>query len=68
MRVRLNGEPVEVPEKTTLGRLLADAGRDPTREPIAVALNLGVVPRAEVERRELRDGDRVDVVSAVGGG
>ena len=35
---------------------------------IAVALNGEVVPRAEWSRKELRDGDAVEIVRAVQGG
>jgi sulfur carrier protein len=37
-------------------------------EAVAVALNLNVVPRSQLAERVLVDGDRVEVVRAVGGG
>lgn len=36
--------------------------------PFAVELNRAVVPRAEFARREIRPGDRIEVVEFVGGG
>jgi sulfur carrier protein len=66
--LRLNGDPVEVPDDLTIEGLLRHLGRDPSVESIAVAHNLDVIPRPEHGRRTLREGDRVDIVTAVGGG
>ncbi|MCP4869553.1 MAG: sulfur carrier protein ThiS [Proteobacteria bacterium] len=68
MTLRLNGEAVEVPDGVTVSELLAHLGRDPSVESIAVAHNLNVVPREEHPTRNLAEGDRVDIVTAVGGG
>ena len=68
MRIILNGEPHEVPEGLTVVQLVRQLGRDPDKDPVAVAVNLSVVPRAQHGLRELSDGDRVDLVGAVGGG
>ena len=68
IRVRLNGEPRELPAGATIAHLLQQLGRGPDDAPVAVAVNMSVVPRSEHADRELRDGDRVDVVGAVGGG
>ena len=40
----------------------------PTRPMVATEVNLEIVVRAERAGRVLRDGDRVEVVSFVGGG
>jgi thiamine biosynthesis protein ThiS len=68
MQVTLNGELHDLPAGSTIDRLLRELGRDPQQDPVAVAVNLSVVPRDEHGQRELRDGDRVDIVGAVGGG
>lgn len=68
MILRLNGDDREVPDDLTIDELLRHLGRDPSAESIAVALNLDVVPRPEHATRRLGDGDRVDIVTAVGGG
>lgn len=68
MTLRLNGEAVEVPDGLTVQQLLEHLGRDPAAESIAVAHNLAVVPRPEHPSRQLANGDRVDIVTAVGGG
>ena len=68
MHVVLNGERREVPDGLTIIGLLEQLGRDPDKDPVAVAVNLSVVPRAEHGQRALRHDDRVDIVGAVGGG
>ena len=66
MRVLLNGEAREVPDGTTVLALLEGAGVD--RRRCAVEVNLDVVPRARHADRVLDAGDRVEVVTMVGGG
>jgi sulfur carrier protein len=66
MQVMLNGHPHELPEGATLEDLLARAGLLGQR--IAVELNLAVVPRSAYAERRLAQGDRVEVVHALGGG
>ena len=66
MHLRLNGRDAEAPEGSTLAALLGTLGLAPGR--IAVERNGRVVPRAEHERTEVREGDRIEVVTLVGGG
>lgn len=66
MTVRLNGEPHQVAPGLTLDRLVAtltSAGSG-----VAAALNETVVPRGQWPATSLRDGDRVEVLTAVQGG
>lgn len=66
MRIQLNGEAVDLPEGQSVADLLARlelAGRR-----VAVELNLDIVPRSQHADTLLRDGDRVEVVHAIGGG
>jgi sulfur carrier protein len=63
LRVRLNGEPRQVPEGTTLLDLLGE----PTPG-VAAAVNGEVVPKERWQSYALRDGDRVEFVRAVQGG
>jgi sulfur carrier protein len=66
MRIQLNGEALELPEGQSVADLLARldlAGRR-----VAVELNLDIVPRSQHAATLLRDGDRVEVVQAIGGG
>ena len=66
MTVLLNGEPTELPHDATITDLLAHYGRSDSG--VAVAVNYEVVPRQQFDAHTLAEGDRVDVVTAVGGG
>ncbi|MDV7211719.1 sulfur carrier protein ThiS [Azotobacter beijerinckii] len=66
MRIHLNGEPYELADGQTVADLLARldlAGRR-----VAVELNLDIVPRSLHAATALREGDRIEVVHAIGGG
>jgi len=66
VKVRLNGETAEVAAGTTVGQLADRAARDRSR--VAVERNRVIVPRAEYDRTEVRDGDVLEIVTLVGGG
>jgi len=66
VRVTLNGRDREVPEGTTVLALLEGAGVD--RRRCAVEVNLSIVPKGRHAERVLAPGDRVEVVTMVGGG
>ena len=66
MQITLNGEPHELPEGTTVAGLLESLHRTSGR--VAVEINTDVVPRAEHAARVIAAGDRVEVVTFVGGG
>ncbi len=66
MRIQLNGEGREVPAATTLAELLQTEGLGGRR--VAVEINLEIVPRSQHAGRTLSEGDRVEVVQAIGGG
>lgn len=66
MRLTVNGEDRQVEPSTTVKQLLAALGLQDTL--VAVERNQEVVPRAQHESTELREGDRVEVVQFVGGG
>ncbi|MED5370834.1 MAG: sulfur carrier protein ThiS [Myxococcota bacterium] len=66
MQIHVNGEPRELADGTRLGQLLT--ALEVPLEAVAVALNLQVVPRSQLAEHPLSDGDRVEVVRAVGGG
>lgn len=61
-RIRLNGEPADLPDGHTLADLV------PAGEGHAVAVNGVVVPRSRHREVAPADGDVVDVVVAVAGG
>lgn len=66
MKILLNGEPRELGPARTVHDLLALAGYAGRR--VAVEVNRTIVPRSEHAARELADGDRVEIVHAIGGG
>jgi len=66
MQVHLNGRPHELPPASTVLDLLRGLGREGV--PCAVEVNLRLVPHREHAAHALSDGDRVEVVTLVGGG
>lgn len=65
MRIVVNNEDVHLDDQTTVAQLVARMGFP--EKGIAVAVDWSVLPRAEWET-PLRDGARVEVVTAVQGG
>jgi sulfur carrier protein len=66
VEVKLNGEPRELPEGTTVAQAVAQLTALGTG--IAAAVNGDVVPRGSWAATLLRAGDQVEVVTAVQGG
>ena len=66
MEVLVNGQSQEVAEGTTVAQLLAERGMMASH--VAVEVNLQLVPRDTHAQRVLRAGDRLEVVTLVGGG
>lgn len=66
MHIQLNGESFELPDGQTVADLIARL--DLTGRRVAVELNLDIVPRSQHAATALSEGDRVEVVHAIGGG
>jgi sulfur carrier protein len=66
VQVKLNGEPRELPEGSTV--VQAVAALTAAASGVAAAVNGDVVPRGSWAATLLRDGDQVEVVTAVQGG
>lgn len=66
MEIQVNGEPHALPPGTTIAGLLE--GMELTGKRLAVEINAEIVPRGGFGQHELRDGDRVEIVQAIGGG
>lgn len=62
----INGESRTFPQALSIAELLDHCGIDRTR--VAVEVNREVVPRTSHPTRQLHDGDRVEIVTLVGGG
>ena len=68
MNALVNGAPRSVDSGTTVADLIADLGHDPSGRGVAAALNGQVVPRARWGATAVGDGDRVEILTAIGGG
>lgn len=66
MKIYLNGEAREVPENCTAAGLVEELGL--TGKRIAMEVNMEIVPRSGYEDHILNDGDKVEIVHAIGGG
>lgn len=66
MHVTINGEAREISPEVTVADLLREIGTTPER--VAVEVNLDVVPRDRYSEHRINEGDRIEVVTFVGGG
>jgi thiamine biosynthesis protein ThiS len=66
MQIFINGQPHTVPADATLTNLLVELGVQPRQ--VAVEVNLELVPRQKHSDHRLQEGDRLEVVTLVGGG
>ena len=66
MLITLNGERFELERPMTVLDLLARLDIDPRR--VAIEHNLEIIKRRTFESALVQDGDRVEIVNAVGGG
>jgi sulfur carrier protein len=66
MQITLNGHPHDCGQGTTVTQLLLQAGYAGRR--VAVEINHEIVPRSLHDGHELREGDQVEIVHAIGGG
>jgi sulfur carrier protein len=64
--VKLNGEPHELPDGATIAEAVAEL--TDLASGVAAAINGGVIARGAWAATPLRDGDQVEVVTAVQGG
>lgn len=66
MTITLNGQPHKAHADCTVADLLA--AMEIAVKHVAVEVNLEIVPRSQLAEHRLRAGDRVEVVTLVGGG
>jgi thiazole synthase len=66
MKITVNGEIKEVTDRSTVADVVKDL--DLTGKRIAVELNKDIVPYGQYENQNLQDGDRLEIVQAIGGG
>lgn len=66
MNVTVNGKAEQLEDGMTLAALVAKYGLVPLR--VAVEVNQELVSRRNYDATSLKDGDRVEIVTFVGGG
>lgn len=66
MSIVVNGDPMEVSEGLSVSELLRDLNIKDAR--VAVEVNLDIIRSAQRDTRKLQAGDKVEIVSFVGGG
>jgi sulfur carrier protein len=66
LQLRINGADRRFPRPLTLQKLVGQLGIEGKR--VAIERNGEIVPRSRYGEVELADGDRLEVVVAVGGG
>jgi thiamine biosynthesis protein ThiS len=66
MQITVNGQSRQVADDATVARLLDDLNL--TGKPVAVEVNLELVPRQRHAQHRLTEGDRLEIVTLVGGG
>ena len=66
MRVIINGNEETIEAGMTLAELLRRRKAEPKR--VAVEVNRELVVRGEHDRTVIREGDRIEIVTFVGGG
>ncbi len=66
MRLLLNGEERDVAGVVTIADLVASLGLDARK--VAVERNLEIAPRSTYADTALNEGDRIEIVTFIGGG
>ena len=66
MQIQVNGDSIQLQEGTTITALIDQMELGGRR--VAVELNLEIVPRSQHPETVLSEGDRVELVHAIGGG
>ncbi|MFY2763583.1 sulfur carrier protein ThiS [Arenimonas sp. MALMAid1274] len=66
MQILLNGQPRDIAAGSRVSDLLREAGYGERK--VAVEVNLDVVPRSLHASHALAEGDRVEIIHAIGGG
>ncbi|MEF3082710.1 sulfur carrier protein ThiS [Luteimonas sp. SMYT11W] len=66
MNIRLNGEDLALDTGSTIAALLIQQGLAGRR--VAVEINGDIVPRGRHAEHVIHEGDRVEIVHALGGG
>ncbi|MEW6694116.1 thiS: thiamine biosynthesis protein ThiS [Tepidimonas thermarum] len=69
MNIFINAQPVQLPDGACVADAVAHASaQHPPGVPVAVAVNLQFVPRAQYAHTPLHEGDRVEIIAPITGG
>ncbi len=66
MQIILNGQEKSTESGTTIADLLSELQLEPIR--VAVEINENIVPRKVFNEKIIQNGDRIEIVTFVGGG
>ena len=66
MKIRLNGEPRDIPDDSSAQDLIELLALGDKR--LAMEVNREIVPRTTYAQHVLHEGDQVEIVHAIGGG
>jgi sulfur carrier protein len=66
MQITINGQSEDLDDEMSVAALLALRRLEPRR--VAVEINEELVPRRDFGETAIRDGDRIEIVTFVGGG
>ena len=66
MEITVNGQTQPIAEGATVAQLLEQLHL--VARPVAVEVNLQLIPGAQHDQHHLADGDRLEIVTLVGGG
>ena len=66
MQIFLNGQTLDLQAPTSLAQLLEQQGYAQRR--VAVEVNRSIVPKSQHGQHLLNEGDKVEIVHALGGG
>lgn len=66
MDILLNGETKAIAEGMTARQLIQELGLENRR--LAMEVNMEILPRSRFDDYKFQDGDKVEIVHAIGGG
>ncbi len=66
MNIMLNNESDEVNDGITIKELLDD--KKILTQYIAIEINKKIIPKSSYYKHELREGDKIEIITAIGGG
>ena len=66
MDIMINGKARNVPDPCTVSHLINELGLAEKR--LAIEVNREIVPRSTFDQHQIQQGDKIEIVGAIGGG